>query len=74
MQPEETVQAAVDLKAKVLMPVHWGKFTLAMHEWNEPVKRVLSKAAGLGLSVVTPKIGEPVILNGGFTNSVWWEL
>ena len=27
MMPEETVQAAVDLKAKALLPVHWGKFT-----------------------------------------------
>ena len=29
MMPEETAQAAIDLKAKVLLPVHWEKFTLA---------------------------------------------
>jgi L-ascorbate metabolism protein UlaG (beta-lactamase superfamily) len=74
MMPEETVQAAVDLKAKVLMPVHWGKFSLAMHEWNEPVKRVLAKAKELGVKVVTPKIGEQVILSEPYTNSAWWEL
>ena len=45
MMPEQTVQAALDLKAKVLLPVHWGKFTLAMHPWNEPVQRVLKAAA-----------------------------
>ena len=28
MSPEETVQAAIDLQAKELMPVHWGKFSL----------------------------------------------
>jgi len=28
MMPEETVQAALDLQAKVFLPVHWGKFTL----------------------------------------------
>lgn len=31
MMPEQTVQAAIDLKAKMLMPVHWGKFALALH-------------------------------------------
>jgi hypothetical protein len=34
------VQAAIDLKAKSLLPVHWGKFTLALHAWDEPIKRV----------------------------------
>src|SRR5450631_771519 len=33
MMPEQTVQAALDLKAKVILPVHWSKFTLAMHPW-----------------------------------------
>ncbi|HEX7903094.1 MAG TPA: MBL fold metallo-hydrolase, partial [Chitinophagaceae bacterium] len=72
MMPEETVQAAVDLKAKLLLPVHWGKFVLAMHEWNEPVRRVVNKAKEMSVPVVTPKIGEPVIV--GATNSTmeWW--
>ena len=29
MMPEETVQAAIDLKAKKLLPVHWAKFSLS---------------------------------------------
>ena len=47
MMPEETAQAAVDLKAKSLLPVHWGKFSLALHAWDEPIKRVLEKAKSL---------------------------
>ena len=31
MMPEQTVQAAIDLKGKFMMPIHWGAFTLAMH-------------------------------------------
>ena len=73
MMPEETVLAAVDLKAKALLPVHWGKFTLAMHPWNEPVKRVMEKAKMLSLSVVTPKIGEPVILDSIYKGTAWWD-
>ena len=29
MTPEESVQAGIDLQAKVIMPVHFGKFALA---------------------------------------------
>jgi len=36
--------ATIDLKTKMLMPVHWGKFVLAMHDWNEPVQRLLQEA------------------------------
>lgn len=74
MMPEETVQAAVDLKAKAILPVHWGKFRLAMHPWNEPIKRVLNKATELNMRVLTPRIGEPVIIDSNFKNTQWWKM
>jgi len=74
MMPEETVQAAVDLKAKILLPVHWGKFRLGMHPWNEPIKRVLLKAAELKMAVITPKIGEPVVLGSEPAINKWWDI
>ncbi len=73
MMPEETVQASVDLKAKVLMPVHWGKFALAFHPWNEPVERVIKKAAELNVSLTTPMIGEPVIIGEKYPENKWWR-
>ena len=73
MMPEETAQAAADLKAKVLLPVHWGKFTLALHAWNEPVKRLL-KGPGVAYKVTTPMIGEPVILDEVYPEKHWWQL
>ena len=73
MMPEDTVQASLDLKAKVLLPVHWAKFSLALHAWNEPVKRVLAKASETSVQVTTPKIGEPVILGISHPDSKWWE-
>jgi len=74
MMPEETVQAAVDLKATSLLPVHWGKFTLALHAWDEPIKRVLEKAESLNMKVYSPKIGQPLILEDVFKTEKWWEL
>jgi len=58
MMPEETVQAAVDVKAAVAMPIHWGAFTLALHAWVEPPVRMAKKAEELGMPIATPKIGE----------------
>jgi len=73
MMPEETAQAAIDLNAKVMMPIHWGAFRLAMHSWTDPVERVTKKAAALGMPVATPKIGESIIINGSnYPTDVWW--
>ncbi|NSL90734.1 MBL fold metallo-hydrolase [Chitinophaga sp. Mgbs1] len=74
MQPEETVQAALDLDAKVLLPVHWAKFTLASHPWNEPPTRVTAIAAERGLAVTTPLIGEQVIVGESYPQHHWWNL
>ncbi|MHA4806552.1 MBL fold metallo-hydrolase [Flavitalea flava] len=74
MLPEDTVNAAKDLRAKALLPVHWGKFTLALHPWNEPVRRVVKAAAANGLPLATPMIGEPFILGVDLPGKTWWEL
>jgi L-ascorbate metabolism protein UlaG (beta-lactamase superfamily) len=73
MMPEETVQASVDLQAKVLMPIHWGKFTLALHPWNDPIKRASIHAATLDVIITTPIIGEPVVLHDMIPKTEWWK-
>jgi L-ascorbate metabolism protein UlaG (beta-lactamase superfamily) len=73
MMPEETVQAAIDLQAKVLLPVHWGKFSISLHAWDEPPVRVTRAAAAAGVQVTTPQIGEPVVLNRQYPSARWWE-
>jgi len=72
MYPEQTVQAAIDLKAKALMPVHWGKFSLSMHPWNEPIERVTKEAERKQIQILTPKLGETVVLNGSSHFERWW--
>ncbi len=73
MMPEETVKAAIELNAKLLLPVHWGKFTLSLHPWNEPIIRVIKKASELRMPVATPMIGEPLVLGMQFPVTHWWE-
>ncbi len=73
MLPEETVRAAQDLRAKVLLPVHWGKFLLAYHVWNEPINRVVAEAARKNVRVTTPLIGEAVVLDHVYPATQWWN-
>lgn len=73
MMPEETAQAAIDLRAKALMPIHWGKFSLALHPWKEPIECVSRKAAELGLPLLTPRIGAIVTDADPSRSERWWE-
>ena len=73
MMPEQTVQAHLDLKGKLLMPIHWGAFALAMHPWTDPIERVTKEAHRLKVPMTTPLIGESVILGEKAPEKVWWR-
>lgn len=74
LSPEEVAQAARDLKARALWPVHNGRFSIANHSWDDPLIR-LAKARQEGdWHLVTPIIGEVVDLNDlGRDFKKWWE-
>jgi L-ascorbate metabolism protein UlaG (beta-lactamase superfamily) len=72
MFPEQSVQASLDLKAKLTVPIHWAKFDLALHKWNEPIIRFTKEAKNKGLKFATPLIGETFTLQN-FTNNEWWN-
>lgn len=74
MFPHQTAQAGVDLNSKVIFPIHWGTFKLAMHPWNEPAIEVLKEAKKKNLKVLIPRIGESIYLDSiPSENTVWWE-
>lgn len=74
MMPEEVVQAAVELKARMLLPVHWAKFSLGNHDWDEPIKRVTKTAKQVGIAYKTPMIGELLHLdNHEQVTNEWWK-
>lgn len=73
LMPEETVQASIDLKAKTLMPVHWGKFALALHAWDESIERVTKEARRLNVPIIHPMIGELVDLDDSGVQAEWWK-
>ena len=71
MLPEEAVQAAIDLNSKLLFPIHWGKFDLALHPWNEPIIRLTEEAKKRNVEVATPLIGEVFSLES-YPKRQWW--
>jgi L-ascorbate metabolism protein UlaG (beta-lactamase superfamily) len=73
MMPEEAVQAALDLRADAVLPVHWGRFSLALHPWKEPIERILAAAKNQPIKITTPMIGEPVIIGESYPSSRWWD-
>lgn len=73
MMPHEVLQAAKDLGAARVFPVHSGKFALSNHAWDAPLSTITELNKEAGLSVVTPMIGEVVNLKDKTQLfSEWW--
>ncbi|MDF2713824.1 MAG: hypothetical protein K0R28_749, partial [Paenibacillus sp.] len=64
-----------DVKGKTMMLVHWGAFTLAYHGWTEPIERAITRARERDVTLLAPKIGETVPLNGELSVPIysWWK-
>jgi L-ascorbate metabolism protein UlaG (beta-lactamase superfamily) len=74
MQPEQTLQAHLDLRARHLLPIHNGTFDLALHAWTEPFERLTALAAQHGVAMCTPRIGECVALADPASGTAWWRV
>lgn len=73
MMPEELIQAGEDLGAKRIMPVHWAKFALSLHSWDEPILRVTEEARKRNFPIIHPMIGEEVDLKNPGESIAWWR-
>lgn len=72
MYPENSVQASIDLNAKIFFPIHWGKFDLSVHQWTDPILRAKKAAEHNNVKVATPLIGESFTTTH-YSSNVWWE-
>jgi L-ascorbate metabolism protein UlaG (beta-lactamase superfamily) len=71
--PGENIKAMQELKAKRMIPVHNSKFALAVHAWDEPLRKMMEMNTQ-NARIITPKIGEKV--NWEDDTKVyerWWE-
>lgn len=73
MHPEESLQAHLDLRGKVMLPIHNGTFDLSLHAWSDPFERIASLAAERRLPLATPEIGQHLDILQPKTGHSWWE-
>ncbi|MCG8614326.1 MAG: MBL fold metallo-hydrolase [Pseudomonadales bacterium] len=73
MQPEHSIQAHMDLKGKLMIPIHNSTFDLALHAWYEPLERVTQLARELNQQLLTPRIGEGITLGQPRQQYAWWR-
>ncbi|HYI08167.1 MAG TPA: MBL fold metallo-hydrolase [Thermoanaerobaculia bacterium] len=73
MDPEDAVRAHVDLRGRVMLPVHWATFNLGFHAWREPPDRAVAAARKAGITLVVPKPGEAVTVGAAMPAvQEWW--
>ncbi|MCG9788301.1 MBL fold metallo-hydrolase [Vibrio mediterranei] len=73
MFPEQSVQAHIDVKGKVMMPIHNSTFDLSMHDWHEPMNRALEISQERGVTMVSPEIGQRLEIHNPMPVNQWWN-
>ncbi|MBP2703808.1 MBL fold metallo-hydrolase [Microbispora sp. RL4-1S] len=73
MTPEEAILAHLDVRAGVLLPVHWGTFNLSAHAWADPVDRLWREAKARDVRLVVPRPGERVTVDDPPPVDGWWQ-
>lgn len=73
MQPEQSLQAHLDVRGKVLMPIHNGTFDLALHPWTEPFERITALAQAQGVPLTAPHMGERLDIRAPAPSTHWWR-
>jgi L-ascorbate metabolism protein UlaG (beta-lactamase superfamily) len=71
--PANALQAHALLGGGALLPVHWGTFSLAVHDWDEPAETLLRLAGPRGTPLLMPRLGEPVVPAQAGLPLPWWR-
>lgn len=73
MQPEQSLQAHLDVRGAVMMPIHNGTFDLALHPWTEPFERITALAQAQGVRLTAPHMGERLDIRAPAASTLWWR-
>ncbi|MDA8455725.1 MBL fold metallo-hydrolase [Acidovorax sp. GBBC 3334] len=73
MQPEQSLQAHLDVRGRHCLPIHNGTFDLSMHAWTDPFERISALADERGVALVTPAMGERVAIAAPAGTQPWWR-
>jgi len=71
--PERALDALSLLGGGAFLPIHWGTFSLALHDWDQPAETVLALAPGKGARLLMPRLGEAIEPAHDHTPTPWWR-
>ena len=60
------------VKGRVMIPVHWGTFDLALHGWTEPPERIAAAAERAGVQIAIPRPGQSIDPSNPPALARWW--
>ncbi len=71
--PEKALEALRLLGGGVFLPVHWGTFALALHDWDQPAEVLLALGPKKSAQLLMPRLGEPVEPAHSHALTPWWR-
>ncbi len=71
--PENALQAYRLLGGGAFLPVHWGTFSLALHDWDQPAETLLDLGPKQGAQLLMPRLGEAVEPAHREPATPWWR-
>lgn len=73
MTSAQAVKAQQDLRGRLLLPVHWGTYDVALHPWKEPIELLTTAAQVESIKVVVPTLGQTVDPFSPPDPIFWWS-
>lgn len=71
--PDNALIAHEMLQGKMLLPIHWGTFDLALHTWQEPAEQLYLAAQKRSTQLVLPRLGQVFSPHRDTDQTPWWR-
>lgn len=69
--PANALKVHQQVRAKTMMPVHWGTFNLALHAWDQPICELMRLAQENNTQLDSPMMGQRVHRESGVAQ--FWQ-
>jgi len=73
MTPEEAIRQAMDIRAEMVVPLHWATFDLELYDWHDSIVRAVKEAAAKDVTLVTPIPGRKMSGEQRDVDTRWWR-
>jgi L-ascorbate metabolism protein UlaG (beta-lactamase superfamily) len=72
--PVHALEALALLGGGAFLPVHWGTFALALHDWDQPAEVLLERAPQRQVQLLMPRLGEAAEPAHFAPPTPWWRM